>query len=182
VLGDIKDVAGHIPASVGENEEWAAIVNAAEENRASYCKGLHGWPLSSALYGIFTVTLKELKAMHKARTLAGQTNLPKATGQQTKKEDDFQEVRRRRRRATDENTGTSKKATVQTSTSPALNILYLQRRSAPETFSPPLRTTEMDTDASGTETTSNEEAVHGKTGTAPPVILMSTTNLYQLQK
>jgi hypothetical protein len=40
----------------------------------------------------------------------------------------------------------------------------------------------MDTDASGTEVTSNEEAVHGKTGRPPPVILTSTTNLIQMQK
>jgi hypothetical protein len=40
----------------------------------------------------------------------------------------------------------------------------------------------MDTDASGTEATSNEEAVPGKTGTLPPIILTSTTNLIQLQK
>jgi hypothetical protein len=32
VLGDIEDVAGHTPVSVGESEEWAAIVNAAEGN------------------------------------------------------------------------------------------------------------------------------------------------------
>jgi hypothetical protein len=49
VLGDIENVARHIPASVGESAEWAAIVNAAEENGASYCKDLHGEPLFSAL-------------------------------------------------------------------------------------------------------------------------------------
>jgi hypothetical protein len=38
MLGDIENVARHIPASVGESAEWAAIVNAAEENVASYCK------------------------------------------------------------------------------------------------------------------------------------------------
>jgi hypothetical protein len=40
----------------------------------------------------------------------------------------------------------------------------------------------MDTDASGTEATSNEEAVPGKTGRPPPIILTSTANLIQLQK
>jgi hypothetical protein len=40
----------------------------------------------------------------------------------------------------------------------------------------------MDTDASGTKATSNEEAVPGKTGRPPPIILTSTTNLIQLQK
>jgi hypothetical protein len=58
VLGDIEDVARHIPASVGESAEWSAIANAAEENGASYCKGLHGKPLLSALYCTYTVTLQ----------------------------------------------------------------------------------------------------------------------------
>jgi hypothetical protein len=58
----------------------------------------------------------------KARTLAEQTNIPKTTGQQTNKEDDFQEVQRWKRRAIDETTGTSKKATVQPKTPTALYI------------------------------------------------------------
>jgi hypothetical protein len=40
----------------------------------------------------------------------------------------------------------------------------------------------METDASGTEATSNEDAVPDKTGRPPPIILTSTTNLNQLQK
>jgi hypothetical protein len=40
----------------------------------------------------------------------------------------------------------------------------------------------MDTDASGTEANSNEEAVPGKTGRPLPINLMSTTNMIQLQK
>jgi hypothetical protein len=40
----------------------------------------------------------------------------------------------------------------------------------------------MYTDAFGTEANSNEEAVPGKTGRPPPIILTSTTNLIQLQK
>jgi hypothetical protein len=30
VVGDIEDVAGHTPTSVGESAEWAAIVNSAD--------------------------------------------------------------------------------------------------------------------------------------------------------
>jgi hypothetical protein len=41
VLGDIEDVARHIPASVGESAELTANVNAAKENRENYCKALH---------------------------------------------------------------------------------------------------------------------------------------------
>jgi hypothetical protein len=83
LLGDIEDVAGHTPASVGESAEWGVIVNAAEENGLSYCKALHGKTLFSALYGTYTVTSGKLKALLKARTLAGQ---------QTMQEDGFQEV------------------------------------------------------------------------------------------
>jgi hypothetical protein len=101
VPGDIEDVAGHTPDSVGESTEWAAIVNSAEKkNGANYCKALNGKTLFSALYGTYTATLHELKALLKASTLAGQTNWPKATGQQTTQEDGFQEVQRRKLRAT----------------------------------------------------------------------------------
>jgi hypothetical protein len=134
VLGDIEDVARHIPASVGESVEGSAIVNAAEEN-GELLQRSRGKPLFSALYGTYTVTLQELKAVIKARTLADQTNMPKTTGQQTNKEDDLQEVWRRKRRASDETTTTSKKATVQTKTPTALNIP--PRKTSPETVSPP---------------------------------------------
>jgi hypothetical protein len=50
VLGDIEDAAGHIPASVEESAELAAIVNAAEEKGANYWKALKGKTLFSALY------------------------------------------------------------------------------------------------------------------------------------
>jgi hypothetical protein len=40
----------------------------------------------------------------------------------------------------------------------------------------------MHTNASGTEVTSNNEAVLGKTGRQPSIILTSTTKLIQLQK
>jgi hypothetical protein len=66
---------------------WDAIANAAEENGACYCNGLHGKALSGAVYGTQAVTLQELKAVPKARRLASQTNLPKTTRQQTTQED-----------------------------------------------------------------------------------------------
>jgi hypothetical protein len=88
VLGDIEDVERHIPASVGENAKWAAIVNAAMENGVNYCKALHGNPHFSALYGAHS-NVTVLRAVLKASTLAGQTNLPKTTGQQTTQEGSF---------------------------------------------------------------------------------------------
>jgi hypothetical protein len=50
-------------AEVGESSEWTSIVNSAEENRANFCKSLDGKLLFSALYGMYTVTLIELKAV-----------------------------------------------------------------------------------------------------------------------
>jgi hypothetical protein len=68
-LGDIEDVAGHTPASVGESVVWVSTINTAEENGASYCKALRGKVFFSALYGTYTITLDELKALLKASTL-----------------------------------------------------------------------------------------------------------------
>jgi hypothetical protein len=65
------------------------------------------------MYGTYSVTLQELKALIMARTLADQTKISKTPGQQTNKEDDFQEVRRQKLGSTDETTGTSKKSTIQ---------------------------------------------------------------------
>jgi hypothetical protein len=85
-------------------------------------------------------------------------------------EDGFQEVRRRKQRATDETTGISMKAAVQNKTSPPPKEVVTRN------FFTHLRAADMDTDSSGTETTSNEEAVPGK------IVLTSTTDLIQLQK
>jgi hypothetical protein len=94
LLGDIEDVAKHTPPSVGERAERVAIVKAAEEYGASYCKALNGKTLFSAMYDTCTVTLHVLKAVLKVSSL-------------TTQEDVSQEVRRRKRRATDETAGTS---------------------------------------------------------------------------
>jgi hypothetical protein len=66
VLCDFEDVAEYAPPSVGESEEWTDVVNTVEENRVNFCKALHGKTLYSALYGTYSVTLKELKALLKA--------------------------------------------------------------------------------------------------------------------
>jgi hypothetical protein len=49
-----EEMAGHTVASVGVGAKWAAIVNAAEGNGASYCKALGGKPLFNVLYGTYT--------------------------------------------------------------------------------------------------------------------------------
>jgi hypothetical protein len=147
LLGDSEDLVGQTPATVVESAEWAATVNVAEENLVSYCKALNGKPLFSTLYGTYTVTFDELKDLLKASALAGQ---------HTTQEDCFQEVRRPKRRTTDETAGTSKKEAFQTKASPALNIPPPKEVVTRNCFAP-LRVADVDTDASGTEATSNEE-------------------------
>jgi hypothetical protein len=54
VLSDIEILAGCTRSKVGESSPWTAVV---KENRANLCIGLHGKPLFSAPYGMYTVTL-----------------------------------------------------------------------------------------------------------------------------
>jgi hypothetical protein len=49
-------------------------------------------------------------------------------------------------------------------------------------FFAPLRTTSMDTEASGTEESPQEEETPGKTGRPSPIVITATVNLLQLQK
>jgi hypothetical protein len=63
VLNDIEIPAVCIPAKVGESCEWMTTVNSAEEKRANFRKSLDGKLLFSALYGMYTATLTELKAV-----------------------------------------------------------------------------------------------------------------------
>jgi hypothetical protein len=53
---------------------------------------------------------------------------------------------------------------------------------ATNNFFAPLQTAIMDTDAPRTESSTAEEAVPGKAGRPPPVVLTSATNLIQLQE
>jgi hypothetical protein len=63
VLCDLVSLAGCTPASVGESEKWVRTVDAAKNDKASLAKIPKGKNLYSALYGTYTVTRKELKAM-----------------------------------------------------------------------------------------------------------------------
>jgi hypothetical protein len=67
-------------------------VNNAEENRANLCKFLDGKQLFSALYGMYTVTLNELKVVFKVSAQAGQTDEVESTAR-----DGLHEVKRCKR-------------------------------------------------------------------------------------
>jgi hypothetical protein len=151
VLCDIEDVAGLAPAPVEESEQWEVlvIVNSAEENRVSYCRALTGKTLYSALYGTYTVTLKELKDLVKASIIAPEFNKAENTEENPKEEEGFQEVRRRKRQSSDETAKTAKKAAVQAKTSPT--VKSQPKEVTTRNFFAPLRATEMENDPSTTE-------------------------------
>jgi hypothetical protein len=48
-------------------------VNSAEENRGDFFKGVDGRPIFSALYGMYAVTLNNLKAVLEVSVKAGQS-------------------------------------------------------------------------------------------------------------
>jgi hypothetical protein len=125
------------------------------------------------LYGSYPVTLIELKDMLKASALASPDKSPKTGVEQLTQDGGFKEVRRRKRHNTDKAAQTSKKAEVQDETSDALNPL--PKEVVTRNYFAPLRTAEMDTDASGTEAMPHEGAAPVKTGRPPPIVLTSAT-------
>jgi hypothetical protein len=70
--------------------EWTSTVYSSEEN--NYCKALVGKPVFSALYGMYTVTLNELKAAMKASVKAGQSGAVNKSSVESTAQDDFLEV------------------------------------------------------------------------------------------
>jgi hypothetical protein len=82
VFRDIEEMARCTPASVGESEQWSSIVSTAEENRQNFCKVVNGKNLFSALYGMYTVALYELKAVLKASTPEGHSKTSKSAATQ----------------------------------------------------------------------------------------------------
>jgi hypothetical protein len=118
--------------------------------------------------------------MLKVSTLASQEKSPKPGREQLRHDEGFKDVRRRKRHNTDVSAQTSKKSAVQDETSDALNVL--PKEVITRNYFAPLRTANMDTDTSGTDAVPHEEAVPGKTGRPPPIVLTSSTYLIQLQK
>jgi hypothetical protein len=94
-------VAGYNSASVGDSEEWTAIVNTVEENRVNYYKALSEKTLYSALYGTNIVIVKELKGMVKAIIFAEESSNTEVTEEQPSEEEGYQEVHWRNRYSND---------------------------------------------------------------------------------
>jgi hypothetical protein len=61
VLGDRVALAGCTSASIGESEAWSHIVKGTKVDRTEFCKVLSWKQLFSALYGMYSVALNDLK-------------------------------------------------------------------------------------------------------------------------
>jgi hypothetical protein len=107
VLSHNENLAGCTLAKVGESSGWTSIVNNAEENRAKYCKALDGKLLYSVLYGMYAVTLNELKDVLKLSEQAGQS--VNKTSEETMAQDDLQEAKRHKRHISNNTSLTAKK-------------------------------------------------------------------------
>jgi hypothetical protein len=82
----------------GESSEWTFTGNRAEENRANFCIGLHGKPLFSTLYGMYTVTMNKLKDICNVSAQAGLSGVLNTTSVESIGQDgNFHEVKRRKR-------------------------------------------------------------------------------------
>jgi hypothetical protein len=103
---------------VGESSEWASIENRAEENKINFCKALNGKPLSSALYGMYTGTLNEMKAVLKRSAQEGQSGaVNKTSVESTTQGDNSQGVKRRKKHVCNDTSQTTKKSTKTAPTS-----------------------------------------------------------------
>jgi hypothetical protein len=114
-------------------------VNSEEENSANLCKILDGKPLFSALYGMYTVTLNELKAVLKVSAQAGQSRgVNKTSVESTAQNEDFRELKTRKRRYYDDTSQTAKKSNISVQKSAAFKLP--KKLGITRNFFAPLRT------------------------------------------
>jgi 2-polyprenyl-6-methoxyphenol hydroxylase-like FAD-dependent oxidoreductase len=73
---------------VEESSEWTSILNSTKDNSANYFKSLDGTPLSSTHYGMYMVTLNELKAILKVSAQAEQNGVVNKTSVESLAQDD----------------------------------------------------------------------------------------------
>jgi hypothetical protein len=175
-LRSIEILAKCTPAKVGESSEWSTILSNAEENRASFSKILEGKPLFSALFGIYTLTLNELKVILKVNAGAGQSGTVTIISlESTVHNDYFKEVKRRKRHISNNISQTAKKSIILAPKS-AAGKLPTKAVITHNCFAP-LTTNDMDIETTGAENILPEKEVPRKSGRPPPAVKTSTKNL-----
>jgi hypothetical protein len=86
VLTDIASLAGCTPKSVGESAAWKTIITKAAETKRNLHQVLEGNPLYSALHGVYSEVLADLKVVLQQRASKVQRcKFSRATSRQQKK-------------------------------------------------------------------------------------------------
>jgi hypothetical protein len=78
VFNDIIGLAGNAPKSIGENEAWTRVVRRAEANWVSLRMVLEGKTLFGALCGVYSLALIDLKAVLKRGAAEKRSHTPTA--------------------------------------------------------------------------------------------------------
>jgi len=97
VLTKIGSLAGCTPGEVGRSKEWTKIVEEAEASRISLCDLLEGETLFSALYGVYSLALTDLKKIL-------QNSKKEKRADPVQKSEEIQKEKRKRRNSVEEET------------------------------------------------------------------------------
>jgi hypothetical protein len=63
MLIDIASLVECTPKKIAESKEWATLFHRVEADRVSLCRMLEGKTLFSNLYGVYSITVSELKVV-----------------------------------------------------------------------------------------------------------------------
>jgi hypothetical protein len=175
VLKDIASLAGCTPKSVGESEPWKNVITKAAETRRNLRQILQGKQLYSALHGVYSEVLADLKIVLQqsaSKVEDNQTNEPGA-------QEDFREQRRRKRKPSDGKVSAKKVAT----TTDGVNDLHIRPQAEVTTrnYYAPLRSNEMEV-TENTNPAESQQAPTTERSRPPPIVLTTETNLIRLQK
>jgi hypothetical protein len=166
-LDDIVSLASCTPTTVGQSQEWAGIVSTAQEDKEKLCTILQGKGLFSALYGVYSLTLANLKtvlqnSVGRDRTVQNYQNPVLRNPRQRQKGSEKRE------------------ATLQRKAQ--LNPNY-RHQFQNGISSPPLNSVDMDIeDKAGDEGTKGSRQPPKCKGRTPPIIITTNINLIKTQR
>jgi hypothetical protein len=143
LLVDISRLAGCTPAAVGKRTNWMLITQNAVETRKNLHQHLKGKALYSALCGVYTEVLHELKGVLQSSIAPRETENRAAETETSPSNKEFREQRRHKRNSSD---GQATKPKKPSTPATSANDPRLRRQEVPtRNFFAPLRSSEMDT-------------------------------------
>jgi hypothetical protein len=181
LLLDISRLAGCTPTAVSESPKWTQISQNAVETRKNLHQHLKGKALYSALCGIYTEVLQELKGVLQSSVAPREAE--NTAPVPTTSNEEFREQRRRKRNSSD---GQATKPKKPSAPATSANDPRLRRQEVPtRNFFAPLRSAEMETGEEAADDASEnqeQQATPSVIGRPPPIVLTSEVNLIALQR